>query len=82
MAIKEEKNADTTKPKGKGYKANQVTRSDVYLAKLQAKGDDHVKQVINSQRENVTNALTLDGFDPYVLNKINKLVESEVKRLS
>ena len=79
--IKEEKNADT-KPKGKGYKSNQLTKSDMYLADLMLKGDDHVTQVINNQRDNVVNGVALDGFDPFVLNKINKLVESEIKRLS
>ena len=80
--IKEEKNADTTKAKGKGYKSNQLTKTDIYIAKLKRQGDEHDATVVNNQRDNVVNGVALDGFDPFVLNKINKLVESEIKRLT
>ena len=79
--IKEDINA-SDKPKGKGYKSNQLTKSDLYLAKLQTKGDDHVTQVVTEQRNTVTEALTLEGLDPYVLNKIHKLIQGELKRLT
>lgn len=80
--IKAEKDADTSKGKGKGYKEGKVTKSDLYAAKLKAMPDSDRAKLLTEQKQTVIDALTLADFDPYILSQLVKKVETEIKRIT